>query len=66
MDKFYSSGMMGTYIKLRNSAGAGNFVLESCNLLQIQKPWLVILFQLKDIQKVKWVVMACLWKTSPL
>ena len=25
MDKFYDSGMMGTYIKLRNSAGAGKF-----------------------------------------
>ena len=25
MDKFYDSGMMGTYIKLRNSAGAGEF-----------------------------------------
>lgn len=24
MDKFYSTGMMGTYIKLRNSAGAGH------------------------------------------
>lgn len=24
MDKFYDSGMMGTYIKLRNSAGAGH------------------------------------------
>ena len=23
MDKFYDKGMMGTYIKLRNSAGAG-------------------------------------------
>ena len=25
MDKFYDKGMMGTYIKLRNSAGAGKF-----------------------------------------
>lgn len=66
MDKFYSTGMMGTYIKLRNSAGAGKFVLDSYNLLQIQEPWIVILFPLKDTQKVKWVVMACLWKTSPL
>ena len=34
MDKFYDKGMMGTYIKLRNSAGAGKiFCLIKPNLV---------------------------------
>ena len=29
MDKFYDKGMMGDYIKRRNSAGAGKFTIAT-------------------------------------